>query len=682
MKCGNNNRLWFRHFSIVTVASLALLCSTLLTVRSATLFAAEESTATAEAQTEEAKAEETKKKPDDEKEQSSTKDAEPKSDATKASESSDAKKDEKEAAAKETKSDNTAESNGKAPAETKRAKVRLAMLVLKSDLPESAGQMGPFGEIGLDLREAINRLEKASKDKSIAGVVLDIQNPAIGQAKVEELRAAIARFRKAGKKVYAQLESAMPADYLVACACDEIVMPEGGMLLLPGIHAEATFYKGLLAKVGVQADFIHMGAYKGAAEPFTREKFSEPVRENMTALIDSMYDEMVTTIVKSRPLSIAQAKDAIDRGLLTAKRAKELGLIDRVAYPDSLRKELADAYKAEPLVYVKNYGQKEVDTDFSGPMGFFKLMQVMMGGPTSTSQTRGKKIAVIYAVGPIMTGESQSDPFGGNVLGSTTIVEALRDANKDKQVVAIVLRIDSPGGSALASDLIWHETQVIEKPIVASMGDVAASGGYYIAMGADRIIAAPGTLTGSIGVVGGKMAIRGLYEKLGITTETIERGRNSGIFYSSGPFTDSQRTVVSEMMEDVYEQFTTKAAAGRKMPVEKLRDLAGGRVYSGTQAKDNGLVDALGTLNDAIAEAKKLAGLESDAEVKLEILPEPTNFLESLFGDLDKEEEVSIGKGLEPLAPELIEIARKAYRLRKVFDQPAALVMPFELEIR
>jgi protease-4 len=333
-------------------------------------------------------------------------------------------------------------------------------------------------------------------------------------------------------------------------------------------------------------------------------------------------------------------------------------------------------------VYVKNYGKKEVDTDFSGPMGFFKLMQAMMGGRSSTGQARGKKIAVIYAVGPIVTGESQSDPFGGNVLGSTTIVEALREANKDKQVVAIVLRIDSPGGSALASDLIWHETQVIEKPIVASMGDVAASGGYYIAMGADRIIASPGTVTGSIGVVGGKLAIRGLYQKLGITTETIERGKNSGVFGSSGPFTDSQRAVVSEMMEDIYEQFTTKAADGRKMPLEKLRELAGGRVYTGTQAKENGLVDELGTLHDAITEAKKLAGLEPDTEVRLEILPEPTNFFEVLFGDLDKEEEVSLGRGLEPLAPELVDVARKAYRLRKVFDQPAALVMPFELEVR
>jgi protease-4 len=314
-------------------------------------------------------------------------------------------------------------------------------------------------------------------------------------------------------------------------------------------------------------------------------------------------------------------------------------------------------------------------------MGFLKLLQAMMGGGGSSGDRRGKKIAVVYAVGPIMSGKSESGLFG-EVMGSTTIVEALRKANDDKQVAAIVLRIDSPGGSAIASDLIWNQTQVIEKPIVASMGDVAASGGYYIAMGADKIVATPATVTGSIGVVGGKLAIRGLYDKIGITTETIERGKNSGLFGSSGKWTDSQRAVVRNMMEDIYEQFTAKAARGRNMPLENLRKLAGGRIYTGRQAKETGLIDRLGTLDDAIDEAKKLAGLEEDDDVKIIVLPEPTNFFETLFGDMDAEKEVHLGHGLEAVAPELIDISRRAYRLRKVFDQPAALVMPFELEIR
>jgi protease-4 len=569
----------------------------------------------------------------------------------------------------------------KTSAAAKRDKVRLALLTLKEELPESAAQLGPFGETQLDLREAINRLDKAAKDKSIAGIVLDVQNPMIGRGRVDELRGAIARFRAAGKKAYAMMETAMPSDYLVACACDEIVMPETGVVLLPGIHAEATFYKGLLAKLGIEADFIHMGDYKGAAEPLMREKFSDPVRENLTSVIDGLYDDLVTTIVKDRPLSISQTREIIDTGLITAKRAKELGLIDRIAYVETLRDELAEAYDADPLVFVQNYGQKKVDTDFSGSMGLFKLLQTMMGGGTSSGDRRGKKIAVVYAVGPIMSGKSESGLFG-QVMGSTTIVEALREANDDKQVAAIVLRIDSPGGSAIASDLIWNQTQVIEKPIVASMGDVAGSGGYYIAMGADKIVATPATITGSIGVVGGKLAIRGLYDKIGITTETIERGKNSGLFGSSEKWSDSQREAVRAMMADIYDQFTAKAAQGRNMPVEQLRKLAGGRIYTGRQAKENGLVDRLGTLEDAIEEAKKLAGLEKDDDVKTVVLPKPTNFFETLFGDMDAEKEVFLGQGLDAVAPELIDVTRRAYRLRKVFDQPAALVMPFELEIR
>jgi protease-4 len=577
-------------------------------------------------------------------------------------------------------------------AAVKKPKIRLAQFILKDSMPETSGQSGPFGDLKLDLKEAVSRIDNAADDKSISGAILDLREPALGRGKIQELRGAIQRFRAKGKKIYAVMDSANPASYLVACACNEIILPETGEVELPGIHAEATFYKGLLSKLGIEADFIHLGDYKGFAEPYTREKFSEPVRENMTALVDGLYDEMVTTIVKDRPLSVSQVKDIIDTGLLTATRAKELGLIDRVAYGDQLRDELAKSYDTDSVVYVKNYGQKKVDADFSGPMGFLKLMQAMMGADESSHRDRGQKIAVVYALGSIMTGKSKSDALGDDAMGSTTICEALRKAKEDKDVKAIVLRIDSPGGSALASDLIWHETQNLGKPLVASMSDVAASGGYYIAMGADKIFATPGTVTGSIGVVGGKLAVHGLYDKVGISTETIERGRNSGIFSSSEKFTDSEREVIKGTMEDMYRQFTEKAAKGRHMPVEKLRELAGGRVYTGRQALGNGLVDQLGTLDDAIDQAKQLAGIDKDAKVTIETLPEPTNFLESLFCDMDSEQDTRLGPAasalgaslgsLNSVSPELVGILRKANRLRAVFDRPAALVMPFELEIR
>lgn len=560
-------------------------------------------------------------------------------------------------------------------------KARLALIKLSQSLPESPGVMGPFGDQQLDLRSTIVRLDRAADDDNIHGLVLNIQNPAIGRGKINELRQAIKRFRESGKKVFAQLEMAMPTDYLIASACDEIIMPESGMVLLPGMEIEAMFYKGLLDKIGVEADFIHMGEAKGAAEPMTRTSFSEPVRKNLTAMVDDLYEQMIETVSFDRPISRAQATEAIDKGLLTATIAKELGLIDKLAYSSDLKDDLGDSLDAEELVYVLNYGKKKVDTDFSGPAGFFKLMKLISGG-SKKDRSSGKKIAVVYAVGPITTGESEQSMFGATSMGSTTIVNALREANDDDDVAAIVLRINSPGGSAIASDLMWSQIQSIEKPVVASMGDVAASGGYYIAMGTDKIFAEPGTITGSIGVVGGKMALKGAYDKLGLTTDTISRGKNAGLFSSTNKFSKNQRTVIRAMMEETYEQFTSKAAEGREMPIEQLKSLASGKVYSGRQAKANGLVDELGTLHDAIAEAKTLAGIDADKKVKIKTLPEPEDFFESLFGDNDAEKEVEVRLSLEGYSPELEAIAKRAAMLQRVFREPVVLMMPFDLEIK
>jgi len=560
-------------------------------------------------------------------------------------------------------------------------KARLALIVLSQSMPESPGVMGPFGDQQLDLRSTIARLERAAEDDDIHGLVLKIQSPAIGRGKINELREAIKRFRKSDKKVYAQLDMAMPTDYLIASACDEIVMPESGTLLLPGMQLEAMFYKGLLDKVGIEADFIHMGEAKGAAEPMTRKSFSKPVRENLSAMVDDLYEQMVETVSFDRPITRAQATAAIDQGLITATRAKELGLIDRVAYASELKTALAKSLNADELVYVLNYGKKKVDTDFSGPTGLLKLIKLMSGG-SQKDRTSGKKIAIVYAVGPITTGESEQSMFGATNMGSTTIVNALREANDDEDVAAIVLRIDSPGGSAIASDLMWSQIKAIKKPVVASMGDVAASGGYYIAMGTDKIFAEPTTITGSIGVVGGKMALRGVYDKLGLTIDTISRGKNAGVFSTTNKFSQSERDVIRDMMQDTYEQFTSKAADGRSMPVEQLKKLAGGRVYSGRQAKANGLVDELGTLHDALAEAKKLAGIDADQKVKIKSLPEPEDFFDSLFGDTDAEREVAVRLSLDSFAPELQAIAKRATMLQRVFREPVVLMMPFDLDIK
>lgn len=561
----------------------------------------------------------------------------------------------------------------------KKGKVRMAQLVLSSDMPESPGVTSPFGDMQLDLQSMVQRIEKGAKDHSIQGLVLTIDNPTLGRGKVNELREAIRRFRNGGKKVFAQLEMAMPEDYLLASACDEIIMPESGVLVLPGVRADTMFFRGTLAKLGIKADFLHMGDAKGAAEVLTRRSFSKPVRENLTSMIDDLYEQMVETIAKDRDLTEAKVIELIDQGLITAEAAKEAGLIDRTEYPHQLRESLGKHYDAQELVYVENYGKKKIDTDFSGPTGLLKLLSAMSGG-SSSSGSGNKKIAVVYAVGPIVTGKSQQDLFGSSSMGSTTIVDALRKAAKDDKVAAIVLRVDSPGGSAIASDLMWGEIQTIEKPVVTSMGNVAASGGYYIAMGTDHIIAEPTTITGSIGVVGGKLAVKGLYEQLGIGVETIARGKNSGIFSGTTGFSKSEREAFAEMMEVTYDQFTSKAAAGRKMDIEALRKLAGGRVYTGRQAKENGLVDELGTLHDAIAKAKQLAGLTEKDEVRIESLPEPTDFFETLFGNTDAEKEVRIDLGA--ISPELKALGAKVGVLQQIFREPVALMLPYHLEIK
>lgn len=503
--------------------------------------------------------------------------------------------------------------------------------------PEGAGAPGIFGEIRETLSAGLRRFDKAAKDDDVAGVILHINGPDLGWAKLHEFRRAIERMRAAGKTVTAWMESGSTRDYLLAAACDRVVLPESGMLMLLGLRAEVTFYKNLFDMIGVQPQMMQIGEYKAAGEPYMRTEMSPAFREEMEALLDDHYRQIVQMISQGRKLDPEKVKAIIDQGLCTAKQAKELGLVDVVAYEDDLKPLLRGENADVEVKIVLNYGKKKLDADMSGLNGLITLMNLMMGIDDKPRKTKADKIAVINAVGPIMTGSSQSDLFGEEIMGSTTMVKAIRQARDDATVKAIVLRVDSPGGSALASDLIWHELKTVKKPVIASMGDVAASGGYYIAMGADKIFAEPGTLTGSIGVVGGKLALEGLYQKIGLTTTVLQRGKNSGVMSLTTPFSDSEKAAMQTLLEDIYDQFTSKAAQGRKMDVERLRSLAKGRVYTGAQAKELGLVDELGTLDDAVAEAKRAAGLGEKDRVERLMLPKPVSPFEALLGPLDNE---------------------------------------------
>ncbi len=566
-------------------------------------------------------------------------------------------------------------------AEPAKKTLTVADLTLRGGFPEGPAQQGLFGEMHSSLDSMIGRLDAAAEDDAVSAVVLRIERLALGRGKLHELRCAVARIREAGKPVWAVLTSAEPAEYLLAAACDRIVMPESGMLVLPGVRAEMTFYKGLLDKLGIQFQTVQMGKYKGAAEPYSRAEMSGPLRESIGALVDDLYETLVQTIAAERNLEDYRVKTLLDVGVFTAKAARQAGLIDELVYADQIEERLRRELKADRVRLLSDYRRKQIDTNFTGMTGMMRLFELMLGGRPDATATAAKKIAVVYAVGPIMEGKNTTDLFGGQSVGSATMVEALRKAANDAKVAAIVLRIDSPGGSAIASDLIWRETVRIEKPVIASMGDVAGSGGYYIAMGADEIFAEPETITGSIGVVGGKLVLGGLYDKLGLTTEVVARGKNTGLFSATEPFTAEQHKVVSKTLREVYRQFVAKAAKGRNMDLAKLDALAQGRVYTGRMAAEVGLVDRLGTLADAVAAAKRAAGIEDSEKVEILMLPRPRTLFEQLFSDPAAMTEL---RALAPaIAPDLAgPLLARIDMLRRLFVEPALVWMPYEIQIR
>ncbi|MEX2285820.1 MAG: signal peptide peptidase SppA [Planctomycetaceae bacterium] len=571
----------------------------------------------------------------------------------------------------------------------KPAKVGLAHIRIKGSLAEGAAQEGGlFSVVTERLADMLARLEKAGDDKNISGIVLEIKSPTIGWARANDLRQAINRVRAKGKKVYAVLESAETMDYLLATACDEIIMPESGMVTLLGLRAEISFYKNLFDKVSLKAEMLRVGEYKSAGEPYTRTEMSPEFRKEMEEIIDDLYAHLVQTVADGRKLDKEKVQAAIDAGPHTAKAALEWGLIDRIAYDDELEDVVRAGNPSLDVKVTKDYGKKKIDTDFSGFAGMVKMMNMMMGGEPAKRTSQKTKIAVIYAEGAIMSGPSTADLFGESVMGSDTMVKAIRTANDDPKVKAIVLRVNSPGGSALASDLIWRALEKVDKPFVVSMGDVAGSGGYYISMGADRIFAEPATITGSIGVVGLKIALKGLYEKVGINTTVISRGKNSGVMSSLDAYNDDERAALQKSLDEIYGQFTRKAAQGRKMPHDELEKLARGRVYTGVTALKHGLVDELGTLEDAIAYATKKAGLKPEDKVERLELPKARSPFEALFGSMDEDAQMSAGKVddvmrvVAQFAPEIADHIKAAALAGMLARDGRLTLMPFRITVK
>jgi protease-4 len=561
----------------------------------------------------------------------------------------------------------------------------LAHIKLSGELEEGAGGAEAlFGPPTETFKTKLDRITKARKDKNIKALYLQIDGLGGSWGKVNELRSAISEFRKSGKKAYAYLEEASTMDYLVAAACDEVTMPESGFLQLTGVRVELSFYKDLFEKVGLKADMMQMGDFKGAGETFTRSKISPENRQQWESVVDDFYNLLADSIAasrKERGFTPEKVKQTLDQGPFTAKRAVELGLIDRLTYPDAYQKRLTTE-NGERLTLKKDYAKEKKEAlDLSNPFNLLKLLN-----PPKEAKLNDKpKIAVIYASGEIVTGKGGVSLLGGSTVGSTTMIEAIRKAEEEPTVKAIVLRVDSPGGSALASDLIWNEIVHCKKPVVASMSDVAASGGYYISMGCRKVYAEPGTITGSIGVVGGKIVLGGTYEKVGIHTEVISRGTNAGVLSTTTPFTDSERKAMRAFMEDVYGQFLDKAVEGRNKAGQKftrasLEKLAGGRIWTGRQAKEKGLIDELGTLEDALGAAKELAGISKTEELEILPLPKSRSILDSLMDSTDTK--LSIPKALQPSLPEISRHLHTVDVLLRLRGEPVWAIVPYRMEVR
>ena len=506
--------------------------------------------------------------------------------------------------------------------------------------------VGTFGTSSTKtLRGLFNKLDILKNDDEIAGIIFKIDSVSVGWATLQEIRNKFHEFREAEKETIGYLESGGNAEYLLAAAMERVVLMPTGSLNLTGLRAEVLFYKGLLDKLDIEADMLAMGKYKSGVEPYMRDGMSDAFRESMTALLDDLYAQLLAHIAENRDGITAEGvSDLVNRGPFTAEEAQQEKLVDTLQYYDELLDALKTASPDEDVQVVKpDYERKRKVPDMNSFAGLMQLLSMLNPPQRARTSTAENQIALIYASGPILP---DIDSFFASmpVITPETLKEAFVKARTDDSVRAVVLRIDSPGGSALASDLIWREVMLTQrkKPVVVSMGDVAASGGYYIAMAAGTIVAHPSTLTGSIGVFGGKLNMKGFYNKIGLTKEIIAHGQNATLYSDYSGFTPTEREGVEKMMKTVYKDFVNKAATGRDKSFDDIDEIAQGRVWTGKQAKALGLVDELGGLDTALSIAKEQAGFAADDKVNLIVLPRQKPFLEELMERMVEDMEGSI----------------------------------------
>ncbi len=503
-----------------------------------------------------------------------------------------------------------------APAKTEQPQARIAEITVSIDGTEDPAASNPFGKTKLNYHGFLKFVEDAAADPKLDAILLTPKTYGVGWARLLEVRTALSKLRKSGKKVFVYMESMQSADLVIASVADRISIPESGSVFLPGIATESLYMREMLAKVHVKFDVVHIGEYKTAGESMVRDTMSDALKEALNPILDELYSGLVDSISEGRGLSKDAVKAAIDKGIMSAREAKKMGLIDRIEYRDEFKAGIRAHFPGKKLKWADDYRKKNKNAiDPNNPMAALSVIFSQMMGSEREPKLNGPKVAIIYCTGAITSGSSQYDWQGSIAsMGSETIVKAIDKARKDKSIKAIVLRINSPGGSGLASDMMWRaiERAKAEKPVIASMGDVAASGGYYIAMNSHRIFAEPQTITGSIGVVGMMPNLDGLYRWVGITPQRLSRGKRAEALGTSKGLDEDSRVMLRDYMKAFYGDFVAKVAAGRGMTPAEVEPLARGRIWSGRAALRNGLVDQMGGLRDAVAHARAKAAIDAN----------------------------------------------------------------------
>jgi protease-4 len=532
-------------------------------------------------------------------------------------------------------------------------------LDLEKPLPEQVAEdslAGAFGKNDTTVRDVLDALEKGAKDDRVKALLVHVGQPG-SIAEVQELRDAVKTFRASGKKAIAYADtlgesSAATGAYYLASAFDEVYIQPSGDVNLTGLALETPFARDAFAKLGVQPHIGQRYEYKNAVNTYTEQTYTAPHREAMEKMLGSFYGQIVHGIAEDRKLSEDEVKGLIDRAPLLGQVALDAKLVDGLLYRDEVLEKVKKAAGDQTkLLFLDKYLER-------------------VGRPHTQGDST---IALVYGVGGIARGKSNSNPLSGEQgMGGDSVALALRKASDDPKVKAILFRVDSPGGSYVASDTVRREVQHARekgKPVIVSMATYAASGGYFVSMEADKIVAQPGTLTGSIGVFGGKMVTADLWAKLGVNWETLALGKDASMYSTDSDFTPEQWAKNEASLDRVYSDFTQRAAKGRNLPLEQLQSLARGRVWTGEDAKANKLVDELGGFPKALELAKEAAKLPKDAQVRVQVFPRkklPSEIISEMLGggggDNSEDEANASVAALAPWTP-AVEQAQALYRL-------------------